>query len=652
MRVVTLTAAGRAFCAGADLKAVRELSPDPVKWNDFMRLWHRVFNRIEALPVPVIAGVHGLALAGGLELVLVVDLVVADESARLGDQHANFGLVAGGGGSQRLPRLIGARRAKELMLLGGWLSAAQALEWGLVNRVVPAGRLAAAVDEMAVALAGKSRSGNRTVKALVDRGLDTDLGKGLALELVSWPSTCARPMPRRDCAPSPRSARRSSARAREGQRAREAVLLRAVGSTGLHARYASAARLRARLAAGPFSSLSVRSSDRLSRRRPMDFAFTPEQEELVRTLRGFVPKELAPRSAQWDRTGEFPWDAWRQMGELGLLGLRTPAAYGGQEADLLTIGIAIEEIARGDFSCTYGIQLAGLAGEILGKSGSDEIKARWLPATARGETIVALALTEPGAGSDAASLSCRAERDGDDYVITGEKSGISLGMVAQAAIVFARTDADAKARGVTAFLVPLDLPGVSRSALRDMGTHAIARAVLSFDHVRMPASHRLGRRGHGLLPGHAGLRLQPRRHRARLPRRRAGLARGDDGLREGAPGVRPRARALRGRVVSHRGGGDARRGVRGCSATARSGWPTAGAPYTKESAMVKWWGPRLAVDTIHQCLLLHGHYGYTDELPFEQRMRDVIGLEIGDGTAEVMKIVVARELMGRESLPY
>src|SRR6266508_3101292 len=149
VRAVTLTAAGRAFCAGADLKAVRELSPDLEKWARFMRLWHRVFNRIEALPVPVVAGVQGLALAGGLELTLVADLVVADEGARLGDQHANFGLVAGGGGSQRLPRLIGARRAKELMLLGGWLSAAQALDWGLVNRVAPAGTLDAAVEEMA-----------------------------------------------------------------------------------------------------------------------------------------------------------------------------------------------------------------------------------------------------------------------------------------------------------------------------------------------------------------------------------------------------------------------------------------------------------------------------------------------------------------------
>lgn len=183
VRAVTLTAAGRAFCAGADLRAVKELSPDPLKWSVFMRLWHRVFNRLEALPVPVIAGVNGLALAGGLELLLVADLVVADEAARIGDQHANFGLVAGGGGSQRLPRLIGARRAKELMLLGGWLSAAEALAWGLVNRVVPAGTLGAAVEEMAASLAAKSGSASRTVKALVNRAGDTDLASGLEMEL-------------------------------------------------------------------------------------------------------------------------------------------------------------------------------------------------------------------------------------------------------------------------------------------------------------------------------------------------------------------------------------------------------------------------------------------------------------------------------------
>ena len=207
----------------------------------------------------------------------------------------------------------------------------------------------------------------------------------------------------------------------------------------------------------------------------LDFSFSPEQEELARTLRVFARKELAPRSGQWDRSGEFPWDAWRQMGELGLLGLRAPAELGGGDADLVTTGIAVEEIARGDFGVTYGIQLAAFAAEIVGKNGTEEIRQRWIPPTTRGETVIALALTEPSSGSDAAQLACRAERIGDDYAITGEKSGISLGMVAQAAIVFARTDPGGRARGVSAFLVPLDLPGVARSALRELS------GVLGFD---------------------------------------------------------------------------------------------------------------------------------------------------------------------------
>src|SRR5262249_30026930 len=205
----------------------------------------------------------------------------------------------------------------------------------------------------------------------------------------------------------------------------------------------------------------------------LDFSFTAEQEELARTLRGFARKELAPRSPEWDKTGEFPWDAWRQMGELGLLGLRAPAALGGGEADLVTAGIAVEEIARGDFCATYGIQLAAFAAEIVGRSGSDEVRERWIPPTTRGEAVIALALTEPGAGSDAGHLACRAERDGEEYVLTGEKSGISLGMVAQAAIVFARTGSAAGARGISAFLVPLDRPGVTRSPLRDLGSRII-----------------------------------------------------------------------------------------------------------------------------------------------------------------------------------
>jgi cyclohexanecarboxyl-CoA dehydrogenase len=383
----------------------------------------------------------------------------------------------------------------------------------------------------------------------------------------------------------------------------------------------------------------------------MDFAFTPEQDELVRTLRAFVRKELAPRSHHWDKTAEFPWDVWRQMGELGIFGLRVPAAYGGQEADLVTTGLATEEIGRGDFSCTYGIQLASLAGAIIGRNGTEEVRQRWLPPLVSGDAVLAIALTEPSAGSDAANLACRAVRQGDEYEITGEKSGISLGMMAHAVMLFAKTDPAAKARGVTAFLVPLDRPGVSRQALRDLGSRCIGRAVLSFDHVRIPASHRLGAEGTGFHQVMQGFDFN------RVLIALACLGAAQASLEETMAYVKER-RAFGRPVVQFEGVSfpiaEAATLLEAARLLCYRGLWLAdrGERHTKESAMVKWWVPRLAVDTIHQCLLLHGHYGYTDELPFEQRLRDVIGLEIGDGTAEVMKLIVARELMGREALPY
>jgi cyclohexanecarboxyl-CoA dehydrogenase len=367
-------------------------------------------------------------------------------------------------------------------------------------------------------------------------------------------------------------------------------------------------------------------------------------------LRQFARKELAPRSREWDRTGEFPWDVWKRMGELGLLGLRAPAAYGGQEADLLMAGLAMEEVARGDFGCTYGIQLAGLAGEIIGKNGTEEVQRQWLPSTVKGETVIALALTEPGVGSDAQNLACRATREGDHYVMRGEKSGISLGMVAQAAIVFARTGGD-RAKGITAFLVDLNQPGVTRSALRDMGSHNVGRAVLTFDGVKVPASHRLGEEGTGFYQVMKGFDF----NRVFIALASLGVA--QESIEETMKYVKERkafGRALASfEGISFRIAELATQIEAARWLSYRALWlADRGDPYTKEASMVKWWAPKLSVEAIHQCLLFHGHYGYTDELPFEQRMRDVLGLEIGDGTAEIMKVIVARELMGRESLPY
>jgi enoyl-CoA hydratase/carnithine racemase len=183
VRVLVIAAEGRAFCAGADLKAMHAMEGDIARMQRFLQRWKEVFCAIENLPRPVLGVCQGLALAGGFELLQVCDLVLAAESAQLGDQHINFGLVPGGGGSQRLPRLIGARKAKEIMFTGKWLSAQEACLLGLVNQVVPAAALPQAAQELATTLAAKSPMALRTMKHLVNAGLQTDVEHGLELEL-------------------------------------------------------------------------------------------------------------------------------------------------------------------------------------------------------------------------------------------------------------------------------------------------------------------------------------------------------------------------------------------------------------------------------------------------------------------------------------
>lgn len=183
VRAVIITGKGRAFSAGADLKHVKGLIGHHKQLLDFLKLVHRVMNALESCPKPIIAAVNGFALAGGLEIVQACDIVIAAEDARLGDQHTNYGLVPGGGGTQRLPRLIGIRKAKELLFTGDWISAAEAQKAGLVNQVVPADRLMETAMELAARIAEKSPLAIAMIKNLVNKGMQTDLATALELEL-------------------------------------------------------------------------------------------------------------------------------------------------------------------------------------------------------------------------------------------------------------------------------------------------------------------------------------------------------------------------------------------------------------------------------------------------------------------------------------
>jgi cyclohexanecarboxyl-CoA dehydrogenase len=382
----------------------------------------------------------------------------------------------------------------------------------------------------------------------------------------------------------------------------------------------------------------------------VDFSFSEAQQEFARVVRAFALNVLAPKYAHWDRTGEFPAEQWRKMGDLGITGLCIPESYGGQEADCVTTGIAAEEIARGDFNCGYVLIENCLNGEIL-QHANEALKATWLPGMARGDYVAAIAVTEAGGGSDAASMRTRAIRSGDEYIISGEKSGISMIMPADVVLVFAKTDPEAGARGVSAFLVPMNLPGVSRIHLRDMGERAIQRGSLFLDDVRIPRDHLIGAEGQGFYLVMNAFDYS----RVIIALMCIGAA--EQSLDETIDYVKERQAFGRSLakfegvsfpIAEHATRLEAARWL--CYRTL---WlRDQGFPHAKEAAMVKWWGPKIAVDAIHECLLLHGHYGYTQDLPLEQRLRDVIGLEIGDGTAQVSKIVVARELLGREFLPY
>ncbi|MFZ5631225.1 MAG: acyl-CoA dehydrogenase family protein [Bacillota bacterium] len=383
----------------------------------------------------------------------------------------------------------------------------------------------------------------------------------------------------------------------------------------------------------------------------MDFSFDDVQQSMAKVVRNFAGKVLLPKYGYWDRKEEFPREQWIKMAGLGLLGLRVSARYGGQEADSVTAGLIAEEVARGDFNCAYAVLLTCLVGDILDKFATGEVKRSWLAEMVRGEKVICLALTEPHAGSDAAALKTRAVRKGDTYVLNGEKSAISLLMAADAAVVFARTDPEARTRGISAFLVPLDLPGVTRQSYQDMGSKAIVRGSLFLDDVAVPAECLIGPEGGGFV------QVMQAFDYSRVIIALMCLGAAQITIEETAAYVKQRSafgqplarfEGISFPLVEWLTRIEAARWL--CY---RALWlRDRGLPHTREAAMCKWLCPEIAVDAIHECLIIHGHYGYTREFPVEQRLRDVIGLQIGDGTPQVQKIIIAREVFGREFLPY
>lgn len=378
----------------------------------------------------------------------------------------------------------------------------------------------------------------------------------------------------------------------------------------------------------------------------MDFRLSDDQQALIESARRFAIECLAPGYQDGDKSGRVDRNMVKQMGDMGFLGPEFPEAYGGIGVDCVTSGLLLEQIAYGDFNMSYINLLTSLCGQIIAGHAPEHLRAQWLPPILAGEKLVAIALTEPSAGSDAARLTVAAKRDGDCYVLNGEKTSISLADQADVAVVFARSSGQADgARGISAFLVPLDIPGISRSAFDDVGTRAVGRGSIFFDDVRVPLDHMLGQEGQGFIQVMQGFDYS----RALIGLQCLGVARASlDAAWEYA-----KERETFGQPIIQR------QGVSFPLAESetyleslrwhclRTLWlKDNNLPHSAEAAMCKWWAPKLACEIIHQCLLTHGHGGYSSDYPFAQRYRDVLGLQIGDGTANIMKMVIAREKSG------
>jgi cyclohexanecarboxyl-CoA dehydrogenase len=374
---------------------------------------------------------------------------------------------------------------------------------------------------------------------------------------------------------------------------------------------------------------------------------TDDQRSLQEMARRFARERLLPHYQKREASGKLDRDLLLEMGRLGLLGVDLPERLGGLGVDGVTAGLIAEELAYGDFNVSAVPVVISLLGAILTRNATAEIVETWVPRMTRGEAIVAICVTEPRGGSDAANLQMRARRVGDEYVLNGEKTSISFADCADAFLVFVRTgNPDDGARGVTALFVPGDAPGIQRTRFDDVGSRILGRGSVFFDDVRVPASSILGEEGKGFTQVMVGFDYS----RALIALQCVGAAQAS--LDEAWSYTKER-QAFGGPIAQFQGvtfplveGESMVAAVRQLSYHALA-LRDAGLPHTAEAAMVKWMGPKTAFDVIHQCLLTFGHYGWTKDLPHQQRMRDVMGLEIGDGTAGVMKLIIARERAGR-----
>lgn len=362
------------------------------------------------------------------------------------------------------------------------------------------------------------------------------------------------------------------------------------------------------------------------------------------SVRAFARKSFLEGYLERAHGGPYPRDTLRDLGRNGLLGLCVPEEQGGQGSDLQALGIACEEVSYADAACGYQVFATNVTADLLVKSASEEAVRRWLGPVIAGEAVCAIALTEPGSGSDAQALSAKAVPVDGGWELSGEKTSITQGPDADLAIIVARqTDTG----GISAFLVPMDSPGLSGQRFADPGFRPVGRGSIAMEGVFVPHSHQLGQGGAGF----AMIMNEFDLTRTLIAFMVVGIAqRAIDLTIEHI-----KTRTSFGKPLSHYQGVTfpiaehltyltAIRALATSSLEARSN----GRPHTVKAAMLKWWAPQVGFQAVQDCIVLHGHVGWSEEMPLQALLRDVSGFQIGDGTPQIQKLIIARSAIGRE----
>ncbi len=375
----------------------------------------------------------------------------------------------------------------------------------------------------------------------------------------------------------------------------------------------------------------------------MDFDLTTEQREFQRAVRDFARDVVAPAAAGYDEREEFPLEVVRRMGELGLFGIPFPERYGGLDADLLTFCLCVEELAAVDPSVAITLEAAvGLGANPIFRFGTEEQKARWLTPMARGEEIGAFALTEPGGGSDARAITTTARLEGDEWVLDGTKVFITNAgtPLTSVCIVAARTPDG----GFEAIVVPTGTPGFSTGPpYRKLGWRASDTREVVLHGCRVPLEHLLGERGRGL----AQLLEILDDGRIAIAAMAVGLARGC--LEESVRYANDREafgrpigafEAIQFKLADMKVAVETAR-----LAYLRAAWlRDHGRPYKAEAAAAKLYASEIAVSCAREAVQVHGGYGFMEEVPVARLYRDAKALEIGEGTSEILRLLIARDL--------